>query len=189
MPVERPDPRDDHQLIASANAGDASAFESLYERYRDWVFSLARRFTRDQALANDVTQETFLYFLRKFPGFRLTAQLKTFLYPVVRHNALALRRKSHRLVNPHTADLNDAEAASPAEPFAQSEPLRALHRAVERLDVAHCEVIILRFVEELSLQEIAQAMEIPLGTVKSRLHHALAELRRDQSLQDFFRDS
>src|SRR5437773_11456375 len=74
------DPRSDQQLIAAINDGDADAFEVLYRRYRDWVANLAYRFTGDRELALDVLQETFLYFLRKFPGFILTAQLKTFLY-------------------------------------------------------------------------------------------------------------
>src|SRR6476646_11839664 len=68
----------DQQLIAAINTGDAAAFETLYLRYRDWVVSLAHRFTGDSDTALDVMQETFLYFLTNFPGFRLTANLKTF---------------------------------------------------------------------------------------------------------------
>ncbi|HEY2329127.1 MAG TPA: sigma factor, partial [Verrucomicrobiae bacterium] len=77
--------RTDLELIAAINGGDTSAFEVLYLRYRDWVTGLAHRFTEDNDLALDVLQETFLYFLKKFPGFVLTAQLKTFLYPVVKN--------------------------------------------------------------------------------------------------------
>lgn len=178
----------DQELVCAANAGDANAFEALYERYRDWVFTLALRFTRDQALAHDVLQETFIYFLRKFPGFALTAQLKTFLYPVVRHNALAVQRKTLKLT---TNDDFSAQTPDPACLAALNEQLAAealpeLHRAVEHLDTGHREVVILRFAEDLSLQEIALAMEIPLGTVKSRLHHALAELRANEKLRTFF---
>src|SRR5437667_10369463 len=72
------DSRSDQELIAAINDGDSSAFELLYYRHRDWVVSLAYRFTGDRELAFDVLQETFLYFVRKFPGFRLTAQLRTF---------------------------------------------------------------------------------------------------------------
>src|SRR5215813_2968765 len=66
----------DLELIAAINNGDSAAFETLYFRYRDWVVSLAHRFTGDNDAALDVMQETFLYFLKKFPGFRLTANLK-----------------------------------------------------------------------------------------------------------------
>src|SRR5882672_3022782 len=88
--------RSDLDLIAAINSGDAAAFETLYLRYRDWVVSLAHRFTGDSDAALDVMQETFLYFLKKFPGFRLTANMKTFLYPAVRNLSIAARRKAQR---------------------------------------------------------------------------------------------
>ena len=86
----------DLELIAAINGGDAAAFEVLYFRYREWVAGLAFRFTGDSDAALDVLQETFLYVLRKFPGFRLTANFKTFLYPAVRHLAIATRQKAER---------------------------------------------------------------------------------------------
>src|SRR6266516_1184353 len=97
--VEAPDQldsRSDLQLIAAINAGDAAAFEALYFRHRDWVVNLACRFAGSEDLALDVMQETFLYFLRKFPGFRLTANLKTFFYPAVKNLSIAARRKAER---------------------------------------------------------------------------------------------
>jgi RNA polymerase sigma-70 factor, ECF subfamily len=175
----------DQELVSAANAGDATAFEALYERYRDWVFTLALRFTHDHALAHDVLQDTFIYFLGKFPGFTLTAQLKTFLYPVVRHNALALRRK-HKSLTLHNDSETLAQVQTPHHTSRPPESLHELQAAIAGLDSAHREVVILRFVEDLSLAEIALAMEIPLGTVKSRLHHALAELRANERLRTFF---
>jgi RNA polymerase sigma-70 factor (ECF subfamily) len=179
----------DQQLVEAANRGDAQAFEMLYERYRDWVHALALRFTRDHALAQDVTQDTFIYLLRKFPGFQLSAQLKTFLYPVVRHNvwAHARSRDVQAATRPLAEHLEEIPASAGGPP--SSEQLRELHRAVEQLDHGQREVIILRFVEDLSLQDIALAMEIPLGTVKSRLHHALSSLRENEKLRNFFQDS
>lgn len=81
----------------AVNQGDSSAFDLLYYRHRSWVVSLAFRFLHDRELSLDVLQETFVYFAGKFPGFRLTAKLQTFLYPAVRNLALGLRRKSERL--------------------------------------------------------------------------------------------
>src|SRR5713101_6669347 len=92
----RQDSRSDRELIAAIDAGDALAFELLYHRYRDWVVGLAYRFTGDPDLALDVMQETFLYFVKKFPGFQLTASLKTFLYPAVQHLSIDARRESQR---------------------------------------------------------------------------------------------
>src|SRR5437763_9266416 len=90
------DARGDLELIAAINAGDVEAFDALYFRYQDWVANLAYRFTGDNDSALDVLQETFLYVLKKFPGFRLTAQFKTFLYPAVRNLSIGARRKSQR---------------------------------------------------------------------------------------------
>jgi RNA polymerase sigma factor (sigma-70 family) len=94
--VSADDPRTDAELVADANAGDAAAFEAIYLCHRDWVLRVACRFTHDQSEALDVLQETFLLLLRKFPGFELTSRMTTFLYPVIRHTALAPRRKSSR---------------------------------------------------------------------------------------------
>src|SRR2546421_6220835 len=78
------------------NAGDANAFASLYLRYRDRVARLAYRFTRHHDDALDVTQETFAYLLRKFPGVVLTANLMTFFYPAVKNLSLTARKKRQR---------------------------------------------------------------------------------------------
>src|SRR5687768_1569643 len=98
-----PDSRSDDQLVRDFAAGDASAFESLYYRYRDWVVSLAYRFTLNQDDALDVLQETFAYVSRKFPAFKLTSSMKTFLYPAVRNLSLEIRRKRRRGVQDESA--------------------------------------------------------------------------------------
>jgi RNA polymerase sigma-70 factor (ECF subfamily) len=177
------DPRSDEELIAAANAGDEGAFEALYERYRDWVINLALRFTDDRHLALDVMQDVFMYLARRFPGFELTAQLRTFLYPAVRHTALALRRKHHRLPASSGASESACVFASPPPP---AEDLAPLADAMRSLPPAQREIIILRFADGLSLEEIARAVEIPLGTAKSRLHHALRALRADERLKNYF---
>src|SRR3954469_9659369 len=95
----RPDPRSDAELVRALNAGEASAFDALYFRYRDWVVRLARRFTGNDDDALDVLQETFSYVFRKFPGFVLTASMTTFLYPVVKNLSIAARRKRTRMAS------------------------------------------------------------------------------------------
>jgi RNA polymerase sigma-70 factor (ECF subfamily) len=175
--------RSDVELVAAINSGDAAAFEVLYFRHRDWVAGLANRFTGDNDASLDVLQETFLYFLRKFPGFRLTANLKTFLYPAVRHLAIAARQKAARY-QATAAELEQLEHA-PAPPAASAET-DDLRFVLTALPEEQREVLLLRFVDGLSLAEIAEAMHIPLGTVKSRLHNALQTLRQDQRTRNFF---
>ncbi|MBI1195927.1 MAG: sigma-70 family RNA polymerase sigma factor [Gammaproteobacteria bacterium] len=174
------DERDDQELIANANAGDASAFEGLYFRYRDWVVNLAFRFTGDREQALDILQEVFLYFLKKFPGFRLTCQLKSFLYPVVKNLSLNARAKAERW---RGGEELFAELEAPRGQEASGEALRV---AVAGLPEAQRETLVLRFVEGMELAEIAAALEVPLGTVKSRLHHGLAALRGNPKLREFF---
>jgi RNA polymerase sigma-70 factor (ECF subfamily) len=177
------DPRTDEQLVAVINDGDSDAFEALYFRYRDWVTSQALRMTNDHALALDVLQETFLYVLRKFPGFRLTARMTTFLYPVVRNLSIAARRKAER-VQSSEAELDQLEAA--ASVSAAPDDRETLALALANLTEEHRETLQLRFVDGLSLAEISEAMAVPLGTVKSRLHHALRTLREDERTRAFF---
>src|SRR5262245_10513324 len=180
---EQPDSRSDQQLIAAINAGDAAAFESLYYRHRDWVVNLAFRFTGSEDLALDVLQETFLYLLRKFPGFQLTANLKTFLYPAIKNLSIAARRKAGRYQSTEAEQqhLEQTPAAS-ASPDQSSDLVAAL----ANLSDDHREVLLLRYVDGLSLAEIAEATDVPLGTVKSRLHHALDALRHDKRAKQFF---
>src|SRR3989441_11994858 len=181
QPKDNLDARNDLELIAAINAGDAAAFEALYFRYRDWMAGLAYRFTGDSDAALDVLQETFLYFLRKFPGFRLTANLKTFLYPAIRNLSIAARRKAERY-QASEAELLQIEGAAAPESGGTSE----LGIVLAHLSEEHRETLLLRFVEGLSLAEIADAMEIPLGTVKSRLHNALEILRNDERTKEYF---
>lgn len=175
--------RSDLELIAAINRGDAAAFEALYFRYRDWVASLAHRFTGDEDSALDVMQETFLYVLKKFPGFRLTANFKTFLYPAVRNLSIAARRKAARY-QARAADHAELErlAAPPTNRTAEGD----LEFVLANLPHEQRELILLRFVDGFSLNDVAQAMDIPLGTVKSRLHNALQSLRQDERTRNFF---
>jgi RNA polymerase sigma-70 factor (ECF subfamily) len=178
--------RSDEQLVDACNDGDAEAaaeaFEALYRRHRDFVLRVARRFTHDRDLALDALQDTFAYLLQKFPpvgpGLRLTARLETLLYPVAKNSAITALRKAHRLAG------GDAELDEmPAPPVAEGAPIDA---ALARLSSERREVVTLRFVDDLSLAEIAAALEIPLGTVKSRLHLAIKDLRADPETKALF---
>lgn len=181
--MDRLEERSDLELIAAINHGDPAAFEMLYFRYRDWIVSLAHRFTGDSDAALDVMQETFLYFLKKFPGFRLTANLRTFLYPAVRNLSIAARRKAQRYQASETALATIENTATEDSVAAGTNELQIV---LAGLSEEHRETILLRFVDGLTLAEIAEAMEIPLGTVKSRLHFALQTLRDDKRTREFF---
>ena len=193
------DPRDDQSLVQAINRGDVAAFEALYYRYRDWVVRLARRFTGNDADALDVLQETFAYLLGKFPGFRLTARMTTFLYPAVKHLALVARSKGRYRPDPsdpsdpsdrshlrHAVALDQIPAPAAEDPASTRSELAAVMAA---LPETHREVVLMRFVDDLSLAEIAEALAIPVGTVKSRLHNALETLRHDPRTLRYFHEA
>ena len=178
------DPRTDQQLVAALNAGDATAFDGLYYRHRDWVVRLGWRFAGNEDDALDVLQETFAYVIGKFPGFELTASFTTFLYPVVKNTALAVRRKRRRML-PGDAGMDTLAAGASIDPLAADD----LKTALDALPETHREVLLMRYVDDLSLKEIGHALEIPLGTVKSRIHNALKQLREDPRVREYFSQS
>jgi RNA polymerase sigma-70 factor (ECF subfamily) len=177
------DDRPDQILIDELNRGDIRAFDTLYYRYRDWVIRQAMRVTSSQDDALDVLQETFSYFHRKFPGFRLTATMTTFLYPVVKNLGIAARRKRTRMTSTEAAELPDPPAPTGDDAARQRSELAS---AMASLPEAQREVLLLRFVDDLSLAEIAAALSIPEGTVKSRIHNAIAALRIDERAKRYF---
>jgi RNA polymerase sigma-70 factor (ECF subfamily) len=171
--VAAPDDTDD-ALIAQARDGDEQAFASLYRRHRDWVFRIAWRITASRDDALDVLQDAFTYLFRKVadPTFTLSTTLRGFLYPTVRHLALdRLRRRPD-------VDVDDLADVLPAPPDPTTGTAHALRMALSTLPPAQRDVVVMRFADDLSLQQIAEVSGAPLGTVKSRLHHALAALRR-----------
>jgi RNA polymerase sigma-70 factor (ECF subfamily) len=180
----RPDPRSDADLVRALNAGEASAFDGLYFRYRDWVVRLARRFTGNDDDALDVLQETFSYVFRKFPGFVLTASMTTFLYPVVKNLSIAARRKRMRQAQmPEEGARRDPAAPEGIDYARQREELS---QVLAVLPEGQREVLLMRFVDGMSLIEIAGALGVPEGTVKSRLHNAIAALRKDERTVRYF---
>ena len=174
--------KSDRELIDAVNGGDQRAFEQLYARHRDWVYRLAWRFTSRHEDALDVLQETFIYLLKKFPGFELTASMTTFLYPVVKH--LALNRLQRRSPDANSEALLSEMPAGHAARTSRAE----LATALGALPGEQREVVLMRFLDGFSLGEIATALDVPLGTVKSRLHNALRTLRDDPRTRDYFLD-
>lgn len=173
--------RSDQALVAALNAGDTSAFDEIYYRYRDWVIGLASRFTGSRDDALDVLQETFAYLFGKFPGFILSARMTTFLFPVVKNLSIAAKRKRGRFVSDET--VSDPSASDELNLETSRQELSAV---LAQLPEAHREALLMRFVDDMSLAEIATALGIPEGTVKSRLHNAIAALKQDERVKAYF---
>lgn len=172
--------KSDQELIDAINKGSQEAFEILYYRYRDWIFNLAWRFTGNQHDALDVLQETFSYFLGKFPGFELTCALTTFFYPTVKHISLNIKAKNKRFnseneVSEEFIDIKKADGNS-----------KELAAVLKILPDELRELLLMRYFDDMSYEEISEALNAPLGTVKSRLHRALQTLRQDGRTRSYF---
>jgi RNA polymerase sigma factor (sigma-70 family) len=125
------DPRTDAELARALRSGDAAAFEALYDRYHEWVAALAFRFTAHREEALDVLQETFTNLFRRGRDFELGSQMKTFLYPVVKHLSIA-RRQTVRWQAPPDPGM---EPAAPLDRSGEVDGLRPgiAHRSTEVL--------------------------------------------------------
>jgi len=171
--------REERELVEAASQGDERAFDALYHANRDFVLRVAARFGASGADAHDVLQEVFIYLVRKLPTLTLSARLSTLLYTVAKN--AALKKKNTLQLAELPADdympgQSDDSLTSKHDPTAALEARARL----ARLPVELREVVALRFFEEFRLEEIAAALGIPTGTVKSRLHNALKLMRQDE---------
>ena len=165
---------EERALVARGNRGDGAALETLYREYRQWVLALARRFTGNADDALDVLQDTFISFFGRFPGFKLTSSLRSYLYPIIKHHAIGMARRRRRLVAGVEVELGTCLPEETGGDFA---------RLLAVLSAEHRDVALLRFGSDFKLEEIAAALDIPVGTVKSRLHNALKALAELQKRQ------
>ena len=168
----------EQDILRRAQQGDSEAFRLLVEAYQTQVYRLALRMC-GEAAADDVTQEAFLAAWRALPEFRGTCRFSTWLYRLTTNAAIdCLRReKRHR----GTDDLDGVELPdggdTPQETAERSETRNAVRAALCQLTDEHREVLLLRYMQELDYGEIARALRISEGTVKSRINRAKARLK------------
>jgi RNA polymerase sigma-70 factor (ECF subfamily) len=192
-----PIPPTDHArveaLVRDAQKGDRQSMERLLETFQDRVWRRALYRLGDHDEAWDVTQDVFLICFRKIRQFRGDAQFWTWLARIVdnqvknRHAWWRRRGKgiTFSLQDLGPGDAEDekawdppAEQPSPRRQAAAREEMGRLDEAMGQLSEEHREILLLRFADDLSYEEIADALELSLGTVKSRINRARADLRR-----------
>lgn len=178
---------EEKDLICRAARGDAEAFRQLVEAYQTPAYRLAARMCGPDS-AEDVTQEAFLAAWRALPEFRGDCRFSTWLYRLVSNAAIDFlrREKKHR----DTGDVDDLElpdgGPSPQEQAERSDTRDAVRRALDRLSPEHRQVLLLRFMQELDYGEIARALNVSEGTVKSRINRAKSKLREVLAAGNFF---
>lgn len=178
---------EDAGLVAVAQEGNREAFGILVERYQERVLNLVYRRLNDREIALDVAQEVFIKAYRALPRFRGTARFYTWLFRIaINESTTAHRRRARqRAVSLDAEGSEGQKVPTPGderfEPGAEAQ--RFDERAMVRRGIAELEddlaqVLLLRDIDQLSYQEVADTLEIPLGSVKSRLHRARGALRQ-----------
>jgi RNA polymerase sigma-70 factor (ECF subfamily) len=174
--------RDESDLVRAAQAGEAGAFAEIVKRYQRAVYRVAYGLTRNASDADDLAQETFVRAYRAIGRFRVGEPMFPWLARIATNQALSLFRKRKRRPETPLEPLIESGqqwgvADDPAEHLAEREKQKHLQEAFEELKPEHRAVLVLRVVEELSYEDIARTLHVPVGTVMSRLSRARTELR------------
>ena len=170
-------------LIKRAQNGDYEAFALLVTEHQRYVYNLALRVLKNEEEALDLAQETFVRAWTAFPNFRGQSQFRTWLYRIVAnlcYNRLPnLRRSLNDLGDDVISEIPETDIAfdNPAHGSESRELRSYLHKAIEGLDENYRLLISLRYQSELSYEEIASTLNLPLGTVKTGLFRAKEKLR------------
>jgi RNA polymerase sigma-70 factor, ECF subfamily len=169
--------------VAEALAGSQQAFEQIVRRYQRPVLSLLVRLTGDQALAEDLAQETFVKAFRSLAAFDTTRRLSSWLFRIAHNTGIdALRRTRTARAGPAPASIDEPGRDLPSTPAADPVEQRALGRALQdalaRLRPDQRTAVVLRYDEGLPFDEIGRVLGIPETTARSHVHRARKELAR-----------
>jgi len=181
----------DQEAVQRARGGEEAAYRELLRRYQRPVFSLIYRMVRDRAMAEDLAQETFVKVLNALDTYRPEFKFSSWIFKIANNTAIDhLRRRqpdtlsldgaptatTPRQIEETSIQLPD-QAETPLQEVEARELGSAIEQAVGKLRPEYRNCIILRHIEGLSYEDIAQILDLPLGTVKTYIHRARAELK------------
>lgn len=175
---------DDRRLIADCLAGRPAAFGDLVRRYQDRLFNSVLRLVDQPTDAADVVQDAFLNAYQNLESFKGDAEFFTWLYRVA-FNAAVSRRRKNRPIGSLDAGAggesfepaDDSEGIRPGELMERGEDFAAVHAGLKLLSPEHRAVLVMKDIDGLKYEQIAEITGVPIGTVRSRLHRARLELR------------
>lgn len=182
----------DRDLVSRCQKGQPAAFDELVRKYQDRVFNLCIRYLREPELAEEIAQDVFVAIYKHVGTFQGTSKFSTWLFRIVAnhcHNkSKYLRRRKHKqtesIDRPLETDDGELQRELPDDPGRSPEELanrrllnERIQEAISHLDEDHRVIVLLRDVEDMSYEEIGEILDLPEGTVKSRLHRARNELR------------
>jgi len=172
----------DRQLLESAlltvryQRGDRGAFEGIVQLWEPSLFYYLRRLAPSEADAWELLQETWLKLFRSLGSLRDPQALPAFLYKTARNTAISrLRKRELAEVESYADEVHDESAGNDISTFDNAEEV---HHALDQLPLLQREALTLYFLEDLSLDEMAATLGVPVGTVKSRLHYAKLAMRK-----------
>ncbi len=175
----------DEQIVERALAGDADAFGEIVRRWERRIFALAYGMLGREEEAHDATQETFISAFRNLRGFRGEAKVSSWLHRIAINQCITRQRRAKVRGETAIGDETDGSFELLVAPAHQS-PARAaesrqrteiVRRAVNTLPTELRQIVVMKEFEELTFQEIAEVLDLPLSTVKSRLYTALRQLQ------------
>jgi RNA polymerase sigma-70 factor, ECF subfamily len=168
----------EHELVERCRSGDEHAFQELVDRYKDLVFALIARTVIDRSRAEDLAQDVFLRIHRGLPYFRGEARLSTWIYRIVANVCL----QEH--ARPAAVSFDDERLRAKATPsgpdrqFSDLELRDRLEKAIARLPANYRLLIAAHYLNGVQYEGLAEALQLPLGTVKTQLYRAKQQLRR-----------
>lgn len=182
MPVENPSTR---ELVQQMQTGSLEALGALYDRYHQMVYRTALGITNDAEAASDLLQDVFLRMHRFADKIDVARPLEPWLYRVTANLACswAKRQRWIRPIEELAEWLSGDQKHSPVQMMEKNETRGYVERAIAMLPLSHRTVIVMYYVNDLSLQEIADILALPVGTVKSRLHYGRHALKQAMDAQ------
>jgi RNA polymerase sigma-70 factor (ECF subfamily) len=176
---------DENRLIKECLQGQTAAFGELVRRYQDRLYNTVYRLLHHAEDARDVVQEAFLNAYQSLSTFKGDSRFFTWLYRIAFNTAVSLKRK-HRAVLSIHGNMPESGVGEPADPSEANQPDRSLEQsdeerriqqALNRLSPEHRAVLILKDMEGQKYESMAEILQVPIGTIRSRLHRARMELR------------
>jgi len=166
----------ERELVERCRSGDERAFQDLVDRYKDLVYALIARTVQDRSKAEDLAQDVFLRVHRGLPYFRGEARLSTWIYRIVANVCV------QDVGRPASVPLNENRSAhapsAPDRQFGDLELKDRLEKAIARLPANYRLLVAAHYLEGVRYEELADALQLPLGTVKTQLYRAKQQLRR-----------
>ena len=182
---------EDARWIEQSMSGDTEAFGCLVSKYQNRLFNSMVHFLRDETEAEDVVQESFVLSFTRLASFRGSSSFYTWLYRIAFNTAISRRRRRRPKVSVER-DLGEAgtgmddHGPQPGDQMEAAERAVQLHAALNRLNEQHRMILVLREMDGLSYEEISGILDLPIGTVRSRLHRARSQLKDE--LTSYFQE-